>query len=176
MSTRRPQVAWERQGWVLSGPEVPFDGRSGPPRWSTGAENGSSGGNASSVRIGDAERDQAVSSLGDHFAAGRITREEFDERSDAAMQARVGTDLEPLFADLPQPAAALAHRSGPGREPGPFPRGVNPMLLPLFWLLPMLLVAAVVGAMVLSSPWILWAFLWVFMFSGFWGRRHFRHR
>lgn len=186
MSSRRPQVAWERQGWVFSGPEVPFDGRIDRLRWpapnglvardepdsmapSTSVESGT-------VRIGDAERDQAISSLGDHFAAGRLTREEFDERSDTAMRARIGADLEPLFVDLPQPAVAFAHRSGPGRQPGPFRRGVNPMLLPLFWLLPMLLVGAVVGAMVLSSPWILWVFLWVFMFSGFWGRRHLRHR
>ena len=56
------------------------------------------------VRIGDAERDSAVSALGDHFAAGRLTREEFDERIDKAMQARFQSDLQPLFADLPGPA------------------------------------------------------------------------
>ena len=33
MSSRRPQVAWERQGWVFSGPEVPFDGRIDRLRW-----------------------------------------------------------------------------------------------------------------------------------------------
>lgn len=187
MTSRRPQVAWERQGWVFSGPEVPFDGRIDRLRWParngilpwdepTGAGSSTVAGNGSTIRIGDAERDQAISSLGDHFAAGRLTREEFDERSDTALRARVGADLEPLFADLPQPGVALAHRSGPGRHQGTFPRGVNPMLLPLFWLLPLMLVAVVIGAMVLSSPWIVWAFLWVFMFSGFWGRRHYRHR
>ena len=29
------------------------------------------------VRIGDAERDRAINDLGDHFAAGRLSTEEF---------------------------------------------------------------------------------------------------
>ena len=40
------------------------------------------------VRIGDAERDRAIASLGDHFAAGRLTAEEFDQRMDQALKAR----------------------------------------------------------------------------------------
>ena len=60
----------------------------------------------SPVRIGDAERDDAVASLGDHFAAGRLNREELDERIDRAIQARFDADLEPLFADLPSPIRA----------------------------------------------------------------------
>jgi len=55
---------------------------------------------AGPIRIGDAERDQAVSLLGDHFAAGRLNREELDERIDQAIQAKFSTDLQPLFADL----------------------------------------------------------------------------
>jgi hypothetical protein len=54
-------------------------------------------------RIGDKERDAAVAALGEHFAAGRITQEEFDERSSAAWQARTASQLAPLFADLPLP-------------------------------------------------------------------------
>ena len=63
------------------------------------------------VRIGDAERDQAVSTLGDHFAAGRLTREELDERIDQAMQARFSTDLDPLFDDLPDTATVVPRRA-----------------------------------------------------------------
>jgi hypothetical protein len=54
------------------------------------------------VRIGDAERDRAVAALGDHFAAGRLTNEEFEQRMEQAIKARFNEDLEPLFADLPQ--------------------------------------------------------------------------
>jgi len=54
------------------------------------------------LRVSDAERDRAVSELSEHFQAGRLTSEEFDERSGQALRARTGSDLEVLFADLPQ--------------------------------------------------------------------------
>ena len=53
------------------------------------------------IRVSDAERDQAVSELGEHFQAGRLTLEEFDERSDLALHAKTGNDLVALFTDLP---------------------------------------------------------------------------
>lgn len=55
------------------------------------------------LRIGDAERESAVTALGEHYAAGRLTKEEYDERSDRAYGARTAADLWPLFADLPGP-------------------------------------------------------------------------
>ncbi|WP_460841111.1 DUF1707 SHOCT-like domain-containing protein [Nocardioides marmoraquaticus] len=54
------------------------------------------------MRIGDAEREVALTALGEHFAQGRITRDEYDERSDAVWTAKHADDLAPLFADLPQ--------------------------------------------------------------------------
>jgi hypothetical protein len=54
------------------------------------------------LRIGDAEREAAVSVLGDHYAAGRITHAEFDQRTSLAYAARTNADLWPLFRDLPQ--------------------------------------------------------------------------
>jgi Flp pilus assembly protein TadB len=53
------------------------------------------------MRIGDAEREAAITALGEHFAAGRLTKEEFDERSAKAYAARTNADLRPLFVDLP---------------------------------------------------------------------------
>lgn len=86
-----------------------------------------------SIRVGDAERERAVRALGDHFAHGRLDPHEFDERAERAYAARTTADLDVLFADLPNPAAApvpavpphppLAHRPGAdpaapyGREP-----------------------------------------------------------
>jgi len=60
-------------------------------------------GQPSPQRIGDAERDSATELLREHMAQGRLTAEEFDERIDAALQARVASDLDPLFSDLPGP-------------------------------------------------------------------------
>jgi hypothetical protein len=55
------------------------------------------------LRIGDAERSGAVEALGEHFATGRLTREEYDERATRALEARTAADVAPLFADLPAP-------------------------------------------------------------------------
>jgi Domain of unknown function (DUF1707) len=129
------------------------------------------------VRIGDAERDRAVATLGDHFAAGRLTREEFDERIEQAMQARFDRDLRPLFVDLPV--------SGDSEPRSAVPKACQVsagMAVPvlLFWLLPILLVATVIAAVLLSAPWLFWGLLWLFIISRFWtrgfsgGRRYYR--
>jgi hypothetical protein len=68
------------------------------------SSTGSTRSTESRVRIGDAERDAAAAALGNHFASGRLTREEFDERLEQAWAARTAVDLDPLFADLPGPA------------------------------------------------------------------------
>lgn len=62
------------------------------------------------LRIGDREREAAASALGEHFAAGRITREEYDERAAAVWAARFNSDLAPVFADLP-PLRGAASRT-----------------------------------------------------------------
>ena len=121
------------------------------------------------VRIGDAERDKAVTELGDHFAAGRLTREEFDTRVDEAMAARFDRDLQPLFVDLPRTEPV------PSRPAGPSP-GLRLMWPLLFWWLPLLLVTAVVVAVLLSAPWLIWALCWVLFISAFWGRHRSHHR
>ena len=108
------------------------------------------------VRIGDVERDKAVSDLGDHFAAGRLSREEFDERADQAMQARFSTDLDPLFIDLPKPAAAPQQS-----WPPPRPAGGPPPWAYAMWLLPLVAIAAVVGGIFFHAPFLLWALIWV---------------
>ena len=125
------------------------------------------------VRIGDAERDRAVSTLGDHFAAGRLDREEFDTRVDQAMAARFDNELRPLFADLPrtQPVAPT-----PAYATAPTLRNVWPLML--LWWLPFLLVGSVVVAVLLNAPWLIWGFVWVMVMTSFLGRRrsHYGYR
>jgi Domain of unknown function (DUF1707) len=53
------------------------------------------------IRVSDADRDQAIAELSEHFQAGRLTQEEFEDRSGRALQARTGDDLTALFTDLP---------------------------------------------------------------------------
>lgn len=126
---------------------------------------------ATPIRIGDAERDQAVSDLGDHFAAGRLDREEFDERADQAMQARFSTDLTPLFADLPvsKPEVSTA-------PPGAARAGGPPPWAYAMWLFPVLLVAAVAGAILLHAPFILWFAVWLLVIGKITGHKHHHRR
>ncbi|MGF6883880.1 hypothetical protein ABIA39_007956 [Nocardia sp. GAS34] len=60
------------------------------------------------IRIGTAEREDAMRRLSDHFAAGRLSVAEFDERSARVAAAMTRGDLTPVFADLPEPVAADA--------------------------------------------------------------------
>jgi hypothetical protein len=57
------------------------------------------------IRVSDADRDQAVAELSEHFQTGRLTQDEFDDRTGSALQARTGADLAGLFTDLPRSQA-----------------------------------------------------------------------
>ncbi|HEY6664176.1 MAG TPA: DUF1707 domain-containing protein [Propionibacteriaceae bacterium] len=117
------------------------------------------------VRIGDAERDRAIASLGDHFAAGRLTAEEFDQRMDQALKARFNEDLEPLFADLPRTVEPDV-QSNSNRRPD-----LHLAWSAMLWMAPLIVIFAVVAAVVLSAPWLVWVFLWVFLITGLFRRR-----
>ncbi|MDN5763457.1 MAG: DUF1707 domain-containing protein [Microlunatus sp.] len=123
------------------------------------------------MRIGDVERDQAVSELGEHFAAGRLNRDEFDERSDQALLARFSTDLAPLFADLPQ-----QQQAAPAPSPRPAVAGPPPWAFAL-WLLPvMVMVAAVAGAVLLHAPFLIWIAVWMMVIGRITGHQHHARR
>ena len=68
------------------------------------------------IRISDHDREHATARLCDHFAAGRITRPELDERITAALNARTAGDLRRVLADLPGPASALPPWRRPHRH------------------------------------------------------------
>jgi hypothetical protein len=63
------------------------------------------------LRVSDADRDRALADLSEHFQAGRLTLDEFDERSGQALRAKTARELAGLFTDLP---AGRARASGPG--------------------------------------------------------------
>jgi hypothetical protein len=84
-----------------------------------------------SLRVGTAEREQAVQALGEHFAQGRLDPQEFEERMSAAYAARTAADLDRLFDDLPYPAPPQATAPYPTLgaypvHPGPVPVGFSP--------------------------------------------------
>jgi hypothetical protein len=53
------------------------------------------------IRASDSDREVVVGALRDAYTAGRITMEEFDERTSAAYAAKTWGDLRKLTADLP---------------------------------------------------------------------------
>ena len=65
------------------------------------ASRTASGRPADQIWASDADRERAVTRLGDHFAEGRLTRPELDERLTTALRARTADDLRRLMADLP---------------------------------------------------------------------------
>jgi DUF1707 SHOCT-like domain len=123
------------------------------------------------LRVSQAERDEVVALLAGHFADGRLTVEEYEERVEAALAARTGRDLEPLLADLPAadppPAPARTRRR---RERG----SVRAPLIPAR----LVAVAAVIVLAIATGPWALWLLWPALLFTGAYGfgRRHGRVR
>jgi hypothetical protein len=76
------------------------------------------------IRLSDDDRERAVQRLHTAIAEGRITVEEFDQRLDQVYRAKIGTDLLPVFDDLPAdpptdpPAAPAGPLTGPKRVSG----------------------------------------------------------
>jgi hypothetical protein len=76
-------------------------------------------GSDDSIRVSDAERDHVTAQLRDHFAAGRITHDELDERLSAALNAKTFGDLRRIMADLPGPVPAPLRAAPPPLRPTP---------------------------------------------------------
>jgi hypothetical protein len=74
-----------------------------------------------SLRASDDDREQAVMALRDHLLAGRLTLEEFSERVDGALRAKVTAELTHVQDDLPQVVTELA---GSRRKPVRFTMAV----------------------------------------------------
>jgi hypothetical protein len=68
--------------------------------------------NGYNVRVGDADREAVAAQLREHFADGRLTHEELNERLDQTFAAKTKADLSTVTRDLPQaarPAAGLPY-------------------------------------------------------------------
>jgi Domain of unknown function (DUF1707). len=82
-----------------------------------------------SIRVSDTDRDRVTAQLRDHFAAGRITPGELDERLSAALNAKTFGDLRRIMADLPGPVPAPLGAAPPHcgpRPPGPSAAATRP--------------------------------------------------
>jgi Domain of unknown function (DUF1707) len=96
------------------------------------------------MRVSDADREQVAERLREHFAAGRLTSEELDERVDAALNAKTVGELRAVMADLPEPGPVgpRAGQQGPDSTYRPvygYRRGPRLLPLGLFLLLAVIL-------------------------------------
>jgi hypothetical protein len=99
------------------------------------------------LRIGDADREAAATSLREHYAQGRLTLDEFNQRLDAVFAATTQSQLNQITHDLPhaarRPAPVPVSTAGPGGDrrehrPGGRPRlGMIPLVIAALgtWLL-----------------------------------------
>lgn len=62
------------------------------------------------LRASDEQRDRAAAEIREHFAAGRLSGEELDDRVQAAYAARTQGELNALLADLPKLPATRAEQ------------------------------------------------------------------
>jgi hypothetical protein len=112
--------------------------------------NGISGLPRGDIRVSDAERDQAVAELSKHFQAGRLTQEEFEDRSGRALTARTGSELHALFTDLPRDDDIAG--PGMGQMPTQFPGYVRRTgHVPMARAIIACVIAAIVAGNVLSN-------------------------
>jgi hypothetical protein len=71
-----------------------------------------------SLRIGDSEREATAAELREHYAHGRLTLTEFNQRLDAVFAAKTQSDLTRITRDLPHvrpydvplPSSQVGHR------------------------------------------------------------------
>lgn len=135
------------------------------------------------LRIGDRDRDEAAYYLGEEYAAGRLTREEYDERTDAVWSARTCADLADLFTDLVQRPPSLgpvrpATTGGSAWTSGGVPPGARAggrtgtaRVLHAVRRLPPLLLVLLIAALVvvvLAAPFPIWVvgLVWLFVARG----------
>ena len=113
------------------------------------------------IRISDADREQVAARLREHYAEGRLSQDELEERISATFSAKTYGDLRHVMADLPEPAPVPDHTQRPdrgrraayGRPPRTVVYRRGPRLLPL---------ALVALAAALVVPGVAWLFLVLF--------------
>jgi hypothetical protein len=126
------------------------------------------------IRASDHDRENTVEVLREAFTAGRLTLDEFDERTTSAYASKTWGDLRTLTEDLPaepklgadlQPAGPKPEVAGPAR-----PQSYRPPFIPL---LPIALVWLVIAAAAHTSavviPIVMLALISVRLFG--WRRR-----
>ncbi len=103
------------------------------------------------LRVSDPERHDAINILGSHFAEGRLSLDEFEQRSTQAANAVTKSELDTLFKDLP-PLSPGAHLM-PHYSAAEIERARRDGARPKASILGMTAVGATAAAIVLNPIW-----------------------
>src|SRR3984957_18015488 len=102
------------------------------------------------MRASDADREALTARLRDHYAEGRLTQDELDERVSVALSAKTFGELRSLTTDLPGPAAAPPPPAAPPPGGAPPPgRPHSPRRPPV----PLILLIVLLVALSSSGGW-----------------------
>ena len=109
------------------------------------------------MRASDSDRDAVVSDLSEHFQAGRLTAEEFDQRTGRALAARTWGELGDLLADLPgaRPAPQVPAAASLGAQPRPAGGRFTPPVIAA------LAGIAIIGVVLVNVTHGGWGFIWL---------------
>ena len=72
------------------------------------------GSSGDAMRVGNAEREAIAAELREHYASGRLTLDELNERLEAAFSAKTRADLTAVMRDLPSAQSDLPPTAGAG--------------------------------------------------------------
>jgi hypothetical protein len=137
------------------------------------------------IRVSDADRERVTARLRDHYAEGRLTDSELDERVSAALNAKTFGDLRPLMVDLPGPVPVPPQQ--PPQPPRPQWGGPpwigyrrRPRILPVVLLVLLVALLTHGGGWVLAGFFQFFLLFWLFtavagLLFGLFRRRIHRH-
>ncbi|GAA1975472.1 DUF1707 domain-containing protein [Amycolatopsis minnesotensis] len=71
------------------------------------------------LRVSDTDRESALQALGEHMSVGRLTLDEYGDRSAKVTASKTRGDLAEVFADLPAPHPVFDGAKAAGTPPPP---------------------------------------------------------
>jgi hypothetical protein len=107
------------------------------------------------IRVSDADRERVAAQLREHYAEGRLSADELDERLSAAFGARTSGDLGRVTADLPGPGPAGPPPPPGGQAAPPWAGGYGYRRRRRHRIVPLLLIALIVALVVPGLGWAL---------------------
>jgi hypothetical protein len=126
------------------------------------------------IRVSDADRERTIERLREHFAEGRLTSDELDERVTAALSAKNFGDLRAVMTELPEPEL-VGSQVGPGGPGWPGTPGWQPSTTagrPVMAyrrgprILPLVLIALVAAMVIPGGGWVFLAFFKIALLCG----------